>query len=263
MAPAWPFQRATSVTKRLDTNLNKRREFRSPEIPIVGGQPSIQLWHGSAVHGKNPQGWPLYRVIWSASRHYLLGGEWGDTGQVEYRWAPYYGGMQCWVLEKWLSPEDYAGSEVSWGADNLNMELCARGIIVYTMGPYPRLGWYEHCFTFPEDGEPNLECIVPLLEASKELPLEKIKQGLAACHQTMRRDWDNRFEAIVDDVQGAFHNQATNVNPGKVTADSVILGDEQQFRAALKRQKGEQPITSEPEDMGLPERGFSIRQRGN
>lgn len=229
----------------------------------MGSQPSIQLWHGKpAVHGLNPQGWPLYRVIWSESRYYLLGGEWGDNGRVEYRWSPYYAGRKEWVLEKWLSPEEYSGSEVDWNSSTLNYELCQRGILVYTMGPYPRLGWYEHCFSFPQDGDPNLACIVPLLEASKQLSLAQIKQGLSACHEQMRKDWENRFEAITADAQGAFHNLPTNINPAKVTPDSVILGDEQQFRAALKKQKNQEPaFTEDPKDLQLPERGFSIRQR--
>jgi hypothetical protein len=243
--------------------LSSKREFRSVEVPIVGDQPSIKLWHGEpAIHGKNPMGWPLYRVIWSESRFYLLGGEWGDNGQVEYRWAPYYSGRKEWVLEKWLSPDEYAGSEVNWNADNLNYELCGRGVIIYTMGPYPRLGWYEHCFSFPNHDDPHLECIVPLLEASKALPFEKIKQGLQACHDTMRRDWQNRFDGVCDDAQGAFHNLPSSVNPGKVTADKVSIGNEQEFRAALKKQKGEgQAITESPEELELPQRGFSIRQR--
>jgi hypothetical protein len=273
--------------------IKHQREYRTPQIPIVGNQPSIQLWSGEPnVHGKNPRGWPLYRVIWSESRFYLLGGEWGDTGNVEYRWAPYYAGRKEWVLEKWLSPEEYAGSEAQWNIDNMaivncdacsgyglieaagNLGPCAlcegtgkvtcaqRGLVVYTMGPYPALGWYEHCFSFPQDGDPNLQCIVPLLEASKELPIDKIKGGLSACHAQMRRDWENRFEAVCDDVQGAFHNQATNVNPGKVTADKVILGNEQEFRAALKKQKSQEPaITETPEELNLPSSGFSIRQR--
>jgi hypothetical protein len=246
------------------TNLALPREFKSPEIPIVGNQPSIQMWTGKPnVWGSTPQGWPLYRVIWSESRYYLLGGEWGDNGRVEYRWSPYYAGRKEWMLEKWLTPEEYAGSEIRWNEETVNLELAARGFLVYTMGPYPRLGWYEHCFSFPTDGEPNLECIVPLLEASKTLPFAKIKQGLAACHDQMRKEWENRFEAIVDDAQGAFHNAPSNVNPGKVTADRVILGNEQDFRAALAKQKDqkERPITESPKDLELPDHGFSIRQR--
>lgn len=276
-------------------DLKQKREYRTPEIPIVGNQPSIELWSGEPnVWGKNPREWPLYRVLWSESRYYLLGGEWGDNGKVEYRWAPYYAGRKEWVLEKWLSPEEFAGSEAQWNIDNLaivncsscggfgiieaagNIGPCAtcegtgkvtcahRGLIVYTMGPYPRLGWYEHCFSFPTDGEPNLECIVPLLEASKDLPLAKIKGGLSACHAQMRKDWESRFEAIVDDAQGAFHNLPSSVNPGKVTADRVSLGNEKEFRAALAKQKGKTPepaITATPEELNLPASGFSIRQR--
>jgi hypothetical protein len=268
-------------------------EYRSPEIPVVGDRPSIELWHGEPnVHGTNPMGWPLYRVIWSESRYYLLGGEWGDNGSIEYRWAPYYAGRSEWVLEKWLAPEEYAGPEAQWAADNLANVTCStcrgmgveqvgrylrrcklcegsgqvpcavNGILVYTMGPYPKLGWYDHCFSFPQDREPNLECIVPLLEASRALGFARLKQGLQACHDTMRREWENRFEACAQDVQGAFHNLPSNVNPGKVTADRVSIGNEQEFRAALRKQKGiAPPITEAPEDLHLPAHGFSIKQR--
>ncbi len=270
-----------------------QREYRTPEIPIVGDQPSIELWHGKKnVHATNPQGWPLYRVIWSESRYWLLGGEWGDNGRIEYRWAPYYAGRAEWVLEKWLAPEEYAGTEADWAVDNLanitcstcsgmgieevrgflrRCQLCegsgqvpcaVNGVLVYTMGPYPKLGWYEHCFSFPADRDPNLECIVPLLEASRELGFARLKQGLVACHDTMRRDWENRFEGIVADAQGAFHNLPSSVNPGKVTADRVSIGNEQEFRAALNRQKGRTPpITETPEELNLPSQGFSIKQR--
>lgn len=245
------------------TDLTQPREFKVPEIPIVGNQPSIKLWNGLPnTWGSNPRGWPLYRVIWSESRYHLLGGEWGDNGKVEYRWAPYYPGRKEWMLEKWLSPEEWAGSEIRWNEETVDFDLASRGFLVYTMGPFPRLGWYEHCFSFPDDGEPNLECIVPLLEATKELPFARIKQGLSACHSQMRKNWENRFEAQFKDAQGAFNNLPSSVNPGKVTADKVILGNEQEMRAQLARQKDQSfEPTQTPEELNLPQQGFAIKQR--
>ena len=245
------------------TDLTQPREFKVPEIPIVGNQPSIQFWNGALnTWGKNPRGWPFYRIIWSESRYHLLGGEWGDNGRVEYRWAQYYSGRKEWILERWLTPEEFAGSEIRWNEETVDFSLAERGILVYTLGPYPRLGWYEHCFSFPSDGDPNLECIVPLLEASRDLPFFRIRQGLAACHAQMRKDWESRFEARFQDAQGAFHNNPSNVNPGKVTADKVILGNEQEMRAALARQKDEVfGSTQTPEGLNLPAQGFAIKQR--
>jgi hypothetical protein len=249
-------------------DLNSRREFRTPEIPIVGAQPSIKLWTGEpATYGKNPLGWPLYRVIWSASRYYLLGGEWGDNGRVEYRWTQYYARREEWVLEKWLTAEEWAGPEADWQADTINYELCARGIVVYTMGPYPRLGWYEHCFSFPSHSEPNLACIVPLLEASKHLGLARIKQGLRACHDKLRKDWEERFENGFREAQPAFGGNPSSVAPAKPHADTGGLLSPGEARRAVEKYRGKRSETSPasensltPEELDLPAHGFAIKQ---
>lgn len=232
-------------------------------IPIIGSQPKIighparlKYWPGQPnTYGKNPYKKELYRIIWSESRSYLLGGAWGDNGRVEYRWCPYYGAHKAWVLEKWLSPMEFAGTEQQWDREQLDYGLCASGIVIYTMGPYPTKGWYDHCYSFPADSEPNLEAIVPLLESAKSLTLAQIKAGLNLWHERQRKDWENKVEAGVLDAMPAFHGVASNVAPSKPTADHWSPDEVKKFR-------GEQPQeNASPEDLNLPSHGFSIRQK--
>lgn len=111
---------------------------------------------GVAANGGN-----LYRCVYSTSRLHMLGGKWPD-GTIEYRWSPRYP-IPMWVLEKWLSAEDYAGSEVDWHKDpETNL---------FTLGPYPRDGEYEFCFGWPTDMEPSLgqvEAIIQYLAWQKQ-----------------------------------------------------------------------------------------------
>src|SRR5262245_31807987 len=113
-------------------------------VPTRGHAPKLVWFTGQNSWGKNPQGKPLYRIIWTESRTWLIGGCWGDNGEIEYRHAPYYGERKEWVLEKWMSAIEYAGTEEQWRADNVEPNLAAQGIVVYQMGPYPKSGWYEH-----------------------------------------------------------------------------------------------------------------------
>ena len=231
-------------------------------VPIIGQQPKVQgspaklrWWPGTPnTYGKNPYGKPLYRVVWSESRSWMLGGLWPD-GTIEYRWVPYYAGRKEWVLEKWLAPMEFAGTEESWQKDTLDYELCARGIVVYQMGPYPAKGWYEHCYSFPADSEPNIQAIVPLLESAKNLSLGQIKAGVKLWHDRQRKDWERKVEDGILDAMPAFHGVASNVAPSKPTADHWDAEQVKKFR-------GEKPSDNPtPADMQLPSRGFSIRQR--
>ena len=219
----------------------------------VGHEKPLRWWPGQPNSwGKNPQGKPLYRVIWSETRSWIIGGMWPD-GRIEYRWVPYYGGRKEWVLEKWLAPTEYAGSKEQWERETLDYELCARGIVMHQMGPYPKDGWYEHCYSFPADAEPNMEAIVPILESCRNLSLAQIKAGLHLWHERQRKDCENKVEAGILDAMPAFHGVASNVAPSKPTADHWSPEDVKKFR-------GEQPKVELPEDLGLPQRGFSIRQ---
>jgi hypothetical protein len=228
-------------------------------IPVRGVPPRLLWYHGDNSWGKNPYAQPLYRVIWSETHFYLLGGSWPD-GAIEYRWAPYYAGRKEWVLEKWLSPEQFAGSRFDWENSQMDGFLDAHGMTVYTMGPYPAHGWYEHCYSFPSDSEPNLGAIVPLIEQTKNLTLAQIKAGIQLYHERQRKEWGQKVEDGIHEAMPAFGNSPTNLNPRKPTGDTPGLLQPGALRKAVAKHReldsAENVIFEQ-----LPQRGFSMPQR--
>lgn len=231
-------------------------------VPTRGHAAKIRFYPGENSWGKNPAGKPLYRVVWSQSRTYRLGGCWGDNGEIEYRHAPYYGNRSEWVLEKWLSAMEYAGTKAEWERTNICEPLAMHGIAIYTMGPYPASGWYEHCYSFPNDAPPNLEAIVPLLEATKDLTLQQIKDGLNLYHQRARKEWEQKVEDGMREAMPAFGFAATNLNSTKPTGDTAGLARPEDLAKEIKKYRGEtadETVPVPPE--ALPTRGVSIQQR--
>lgn len=227
-------------------------------VPTVGSPAKLRLWPGIPnTWGKNPQGKPLYRIIWSQSHTYRLGGCWPDS-KVEYRWAPYYGSKAEWVLEKWLSAEEFAGTESEWIRSNVDEFLAGHGITVYTMGPYPREGWYDHCYSFPNDSPPNLELIVPLLEQTKNLTLAQIKAGIQLYHEQQKKDWERKVEDGLRDAQTAFGDSMTAGNPSKPTGDTAGLSTPQAICEAVQKYRGLKIDTTPIDPAKLPRRGVGM-----
>lgn len=229
----------------------------SSRIPTKGEPAKIRWYPGENSWGKNPHGKPLYRVIWSESRTYILGGCWPD-GAIEYRHSPYYGTRQEWVLEKWLTAKEYAGSEDEWNLSQIDENLARHGMAVYAMGPYPANGWYEHCYSFPVDGV-NLHAIVPLLEQTQHLTHAQIRAGIQLHHERMRKEWERKVEDGIRDSAPAFGNVATNLGNTRPTGDTALSSPED-LRATVARYKGEK-TKKQPDFEELPRRGVSMPQR--
>lgn len=228
---------------------------------VVGEEKRLQWWPGKPnAYGKNPHKKPLYRVIWSESRTYMLGGMW-PSGDIEYRWVPYYGQRKEWVLEKWLAPEEFCGSEDTWKQEQIDYGLASQGIVMYTMGPYPKHGWYEHCYSFPENAPPNMDAIVPILESSKSLTLGQIKAGLNLWHEKKRKEWEQKVEDGILDAMPAFHGNPTNIAPSKPHGDSGGLLLPGQARAEVAKFRGDTQQAADVELESPNPRGMSIRQR--
>jgi hypothetical protein len=106
--------------------------------------------------GNNRFGEPNYRAVWGWSRLGWIGGKWEDRDAagtlvrevIELRLAPKYAPHDRWHIERWLPPEAY-GSPREWYAQTIERE---NGISVPALGPYPRRGEYEHCFTLSGPG---------------------------------------------------------------------------------------------------------------
>lgn len=211
-------------------------------VPIRGEQSKPKVLPVSLrSFGINPYGDNLWRVVWGPSRNYLVGGPWQDRHGVipndaelmakggkdssfvreliEYRWIPKY--PETWVLEKWLTPLQYAGTPEQWVATQ--SDTYAK---LLTLGPYPARGEYEACYFFPKDIEPTLSTVtgvIDMLVYGANYSAAERREAIEAVEQGKKWDWKNKCEAIFDDSQGAFKNRPSNVNPAKRTADKVRL----------------------------------------
>lgn len=187
-------------------------------IEIHGIETKVSHWPTKLSHfGKNPYGEPIFRVVWSDSRKYMLGGLW-DGVTSEYRWVPKYPDFHGWVLERWLSPGEYAGSRQQYDLQQRDDES---GLL--TCGPYPDRGEYEFCYKFPTNPPAQIESQIQMILYGRKFNFAQRKNALLEEQAKKDRAWENKVDGIVENAQGAFNNQATNVHPGKVTPDNYVF----------------------------------------
>lgn len=102
--------------------------------------------------GLNPQGAPLWRVVFADSVKRLIGGRWAD-GKEEYRLARAYNGPGAkgkWVLESWISAFEHTGCT----AEEYRIKFQAPGCVTTIQNePYPYDGTYVERHIFA--GEPT------------------------------------------------------------------------------------------------------------
>jgi hypothetical protein len=170
--------------------------------------------------GKNAYGENVYRIIWSESRFYTLGGRFSD-GFVGYRQVPMYS-VQAWILEKYLSPKEFAGSRERWERDMRDEET---GLLV--LGEYPARGEFDTCLVLKDEQGPIELCIeviedlCRMIELSRPLTMCQRKAAMMRQQELRERAWASRNEAIFRDAQQAFDNKASSINPAKRTAEKV------------------------------------------
>ena len=111
--------------------------------------------------GLNPYGKSNYRIIWSEDRL-----EWFFESQKR----KYGEGRDRWILEKWMSPDNY--DRESW--ESMTEPVTHLAIL----GPFPENGEYEHCFTFELAVNPGEEpAFMPLAENVVEILVKAIEAG--------------------------------------------------------------------------------------
>ncbi len=192
-------------------------------------------------YGENPYSEALYRVVFSDSRTDLLGGKWPD-GNCDYREAPRYPGIRGqWILEKWCSPEEYAGTREEYERAQFDPDS---GLL--TCGPYPYRGEYVHCYTFPcVPGDGMIYQIVSALKISRDLTAGHRKQGIMEPLEKQEREREQRFDSIWGDTMGFRPN-----------ADAVVSFGPNQGRQGFKR-GGDMPVERFDQSAPLPTRdGF-------
>jgi hypothetical protein len=127
-----------------------------------------------AAFGKNPQGEPLYRVVFAPTVFKLIFGTAPD-GTVGAHKRPTYRHIgKKWIIEKWLSgwettkmsPKEYE----TYGPRDPQSGMLLEG-------PYPSNGIYHHCWTFegenPEIG--SIEKIINLIKKGEGKSIGQIK----------------------------------------------------------------------------------------
>ena len=137
-----------------------------------------------ARFGQNPYGQNLYRVVFAPSRRYLVYGEW-PSGERKAQWLPKYPEVgNSWVLERWLTPFEYARCT----PDEWNRELTI-------LGPYPDHGEYEICHKFDlvNPGDENLTKLINLIEQSHKTTRRNGKvfdnpENTVACMRNAERE---------------------------------------------------------------------------
>ena len=105
-----------------------------------------------ARFGLNPQGEPMWRIVFADSVKRLVGGKWPD-GREEYRLARAYTGPGAkgkWVLESWISAFEHTGCTFEEYALKFQAPNCVTAI---QNEPYPFAGTYVQRYIFP--GEPE------------------------------------------------------------------------------------------------------------
>lgn len=166
--------------------------------------------------GVNRYGEANFRVVWGWSRLTWIGGKWTDTDasgnvirrRVEMREIPKYYPFDRWHIERWMPAETY-GSPEQWYAETIERE---DGILIPALGPYPRRGEYEHCFTvegaygeFIPLSPAICEGIVRAVEFSRACPAQTHRAALEKREERREREWDSHADAVLDDAGRAFH----------------------------------------------------------
>jgi len=180
------------------------------------------------VGGRNRYGRPNFRVVWGWSRLTWIGGKWTDrdpsTGAVlrevvELRRAPKYLPLDRWHLERWLPPELYGPPE-RWYAQTAEREEGSAAAGVPALGPFPREGEYEHCFTLEGPrGEflplsvSVVEWLVRAIEYSRAIPAARKRRALAEREEKQDREFEAWAWDLLDDAVPALHGQPFVVRP--------------------------------------------------
>ena len=188
--------------------------------------------------GMNPMSKPLYRVVWSDSRTYLLGGDWNKDGGFEMREVPLYEGVHAWILEKWQSAEQFAGTKEFWDAQERTPGASA-------LGPYPSEGEYVFAYAFPfEPTHSMISTWVRANTATMNLSAKERQNAIMDPLLKRKSRASERIDNIFDDSQPAFRYSDAMVS-------AAVGGGQNIHRTPSKRIKDIQ-FNIGAEDLGMP-----------
>lgn len=181
-----------------------------------------------ARFGQTPHNENLYRIVFAPSRLHLIGGEWAD-GSHGFRWVPRYRNVGAqWILERWLSADDYAKcSREKWDRDLL------------ILGPYPSRGEYDLCHVFEActPGHANLEKLISWIEEGRRRSYQDHLDACRAEYDQETKDSRSKIDAIARNAAQSF--------PGSPFV-SMHIGAKQGRGTKIA------PIIRTAEELGLP-----------
>lgn len=163
---------------------------------------SIQLWPGLSMErfGLNPWGEPLYRIVLTDSRRFIVYGKWHDSGHPRAAWQLLYPHMLGrWVLESWRNAWDFTGmTAAQWNADPDSLML----------GPYPSRGEYQMVGSdaFPP-ADTNIERLIAMVEDARNTMTWAGK--LKACRTQQEYAEDTARKMRMDVILDALPYQGT------------------------------------------------------
>jgi hypothetical protein len=151
----------------------------------------IQNERGNAVllrlRGTNIFNLPLYRMVWSDSRLWYLGGKWCQkyTNLV----------IPMWVIEAWCPPERY-GDPIEWAKNDL--------------GPFPTKGDYEFAQASPSDvladiSDDQAQKAIAAIELSAALTIPQKMSLYKAEQEKKEKEKERILGDIVHDSKPAIH----------------------------------------------------------
>lgn len=216
---------------------------RLVEMPGEGKKISHLPIGSLKIFGTNPHGEPIWRVVWSDSRDYIVGAnhavysgnmandaEFNAAGgrdpnvvrrECGYKRYPLYPSFHAWILERWKSPQAATGCP---NQDLYQQRYTDPASGLLTLGPWPDRGEYYHCFTFPaEPGATVVYEVITRILAGERYSYWDHKRANEDQLAALKKDRDNKTEAIFYDSQQAFKNRPSNVRTGKKTKYDVKI----------------------------------------
>jgi hypothetical protein len=142
-----------------------------------------------AEYGKTPAGNPLFRIVWAPTRIEKI---WfRETRQLLD--AQMYPECHQWILEKWVSALEYAGTPAAFEQQQATMPLSME---------YPADGEYAECMRFPDNESVSMaKKAVELLLYGKTTITEKERiQALKLREELKEKDLDTKTSDAITDA---------------------------------------------------------------
>lgn len=149
-------------------------------------------------------GLPLYRVVFSDSRTWLVGGTWPGEG-FTFKEVPFYPDKDGkWILEKYLSPEEF-GPKEEWDRKEAYGDT--------KLGPYPSSGEWEFCYEFPYTPTDSMISVwIMANSASRKLTAAEKKKSIMDPLMARKKRNEQKVDDVFDEAMHGFRNGRTRLS---------------------------------------------------